>query len=143
MEGPPMSRAALVPSPGRLARGAVLLAALGLAAALGTARAAPGQTVAALRRACEAEAAAMADAGHRGHGDGGWCAGYLVGVADTLAAFGAGGHPAGLCDARYDGRTLVEAFVRWARASPREEASALPMLAGAVAALRARWPCGG
>ena len=139
-----MCRAAVVPSSGRPARGAALLAALGLAAALGTARTAPGQTVAALRRACEAEAAAMADAdaGHRGHGDGGWCAGYLVGVADTLAAFGAGGHPAGLCGARYDAQTLVGTFVRWARAPQQQGFSDLPMLAGAQAALRARWPCG-
>jgi hypothetical protein len=119
---------------------------LGLAAALGTGSAAPaapdGYTVQALRRACEGEVAAMADAeaGQKRDG-GGWCAGYLFGVADALAASGAGGHPAGLCGEGYDAQTLVGAFVRWARAPQHQEFSNLPMLAGVQAALRARWPC--
>lgn len=135
-----------LPPAQRTWRGAPALA-LSLAAVLGTGSAAPaapdGYTVQALRRACEGEATAMADAeAGQKRDSGGWCAGYLFGVADAIAAFGAGGHPAGLCGARYDAQTLVRTFVRWARASRQQEFSDLPMLAGAQAALRARWPCG-
>ena len=132
-------------SPGRHAWHGIPALLLGLAATLGSAApaAADGYTVQVLRRACEGEAAAMADAeAGRRRDDGAWCAGYLLGVADALAALGARGHPSGLCGARYDAQTLVRIFVGWARAPQQQEFSNLPMLAGAQAALRARWPCG-
>jgi hypothetical protein len=100
-------------------------------------------TVEGLRTVCEGELAGAADAEvRRGGQGGGWCAGYLSGVADTLAVLGADGHPAGICGARYDTRALVETFVLWARLPSREEHRGLSMLAGAQAALRTRWPCG-
>ncbi len=122
----------------------VLAVDLGLGAGSATAMAPDASpTVEDVRTVCEGELAAAADTeARRGRHGGGWCAGYLSGAADTLAALGADGHPAGICGARYDARALVETFVLWARLSPREEHRGLSMLAGAQAALRARWPCG-
>ncbi|MCB4824207.1 MULTISPECIES: Rap1a/Tai family immunity protein [Roseicella] len=110
----------------RVAMGVFLLLAGGGAAA---ARAPDGRTTLALERACQAE-----------NGEAGsWCAAYLMGVADTLTAFGKGGHRGGLCNPNYDPETLARAFVAWAQR--HSELRNLDMLAGATAALRERWPC--
>ena len=122
----------------------VLAVGLGLGAGSATAMAPDASpTAEGLRAVCEGELAAAADTeARRGRQGGGWCAGYLSGVADTLAVLGADGHPAGICGVRCDARALVEAFVLWARMSPRDEHRVPSMPAGAQAALRARWPCG-
>lgn len=122
----------------------ILAAGLGLGLGNATGMAPDASpTVEGLRTVCEGELAGAADAEvRRGGQGGGWCAGYLSGVADTLAVLGADGHPAGICGARYDTRALVETFVLWARLPSREEHRGLSMLAGAQAALRTRWPCG-
>ncbi|MBA3520273.1 MAG: hypothetical protein H0T75_22140 [Rhizobiales bacterium] len=82
-----------------------------------------------LVRACEAEQAAAAS----------WCAAYLMGIADTLTAFGEGGHKGGLCGAAYQIEDLGETFLTWMRKHP--QFLDLDMLAGASLALRERWPC--
>lgn len=82
-----------------------------------------------LVQVCEAEQATAT----------GWCAAYLMGVADTLTAFGQGGHKGGLCGATYAIEDLGEIFLTWMRAHP--QFLNLDMLAGASLALRGRWPC--
>lgn len=82
-----------------------------------------------LVKVCEAEQTAATS----------WCAAYLMGVADTLAAFGNGGHKGGLCGESYVIKELDDIFVTWMRAHP--QFLDLDMLAGASLALRARWPC--
>ncbi len=69
----------------------------------------------------------------------GWCSAYLMGVADTLAAFGAGGDKGGICVDDYTVETLAETFMTWARAN--EALHRIDMLAGAGLAFRQRWPC--
>jgi hypothetical protein len=105
---------------------------VGIGGAAQPAAAAPEDgTGRALRRLCAAEAA---------RGEDGWCAAYLAGVSHTLAAFGGGGHPAGLCG--FDGGRpdmLVDAFLSWA--PPQSEIWDLPMFVSVQAALRAHWPC--
>lgn len=82
-----------------------------------------------LYRACLAE-----------HGEAsGWCSAYLMGVADTLTAFGNGGHRGGLCKVDYSIEQLSETFLTWAQA--HEAMLQLDMLAGASLAFRQRWPC--
>jgi hypothetical protein len=99
---------------------------------IGGAAAAPEDgTGGALRHFCVAEAT---------RGENGWCAAYLAGVSQTLAAFGSGGHPAGLCG--FDGwrpDMLVGVFLDWS--PPQSEIWDLPMFVSAKAALRALWPC--
>lgn len=68
-----------------------------------------------------------------------WCAAYLMGVADTLTAFGEGGHKGGLCGATYQINDLTEIFLTWMRKHP--QFLGIDMLAGASLALRERWPC--
>ncbi|GEL42889.1 MULTISPECIES: Rap1a/Tai family immunity protein [Methylobacteriaceae] len=82
-----------------------------------------------LRAACLAEQGAAS----------GWCSAYLMGVADTLAAFGTGGHKGGICDAEYTIETLAETFLTWSRAN--DGLLGVDMLAGASLAFRQRWPC--
>lgn len=82
-----------------------------------------------LVRTCEAEQAAAT----------GWCSAYLMGVADTLTAFGAGGNKGGLCGASYTIEDLGEVFLTWMRANP--QFLDLDMLAGVSLALRQTWPC--
>jgi hypothetical protein len=62
-----------------------------------------------------------------------------MGVADTLTAFGEGGHKGGLCGASYAIEDLGEVFLTWMREHP--QFLDLDMLAGASLALRRRWPC--
>ncbi len=69
-----------------------------------------------------------------------WCEAYLMGVADTLTAFGAGGHKAGLCVPDYELGTLARIFMAWV--PKHRDFWDLDMLAGAQAAFRERWPCG-
>ena len=69
----------------------------------------------------------------------GWCSAYLLGVADTLAAFGAGGDKGGICGADYTIEVLAETFMTWARAN--DALQHIDMLAGAGLAFRQRWPC--
>ena len=68
-----------------------------------------------------------------------WCAGYLMAAADTLQAFGAGGHKAGTCAVSYRVEDLAPLYTGWARRSP--QAADLPMLAGVSLAFREAWPC--
>ncbi|MCJ2021916.1 MULTISPECIES: Rap1a/Tai family immunity protein [unclassified Methylobacterium] len=82
-----------------------------------------------LYRACLAEQGAAS----------GWCGAYLMGVADTLTAFGNGGSASGICSPDYTIEDLVETFLTWARANaPLHD---VDMLAGASLAFRRRWPC--
>jgi hypothetical protein len=69
-----------------------------------------------------------------------WCSAYLMGVADTLTAFGSGGHKGGICNVDYTIEQLAEVFLTWARAN--EALLDFDMLAGASLAFRQRWPCG-
>nr|WP_247648214.1 Rap1a/Tai family immunity protein [Pannonibacter phragmitetus] len=82
-----------------------------------------------LVQACEAEQAAATS----------WCAAYLMGIADTLTAFGEGGHKGGLCGASYTIADVGEIFLAWMRAHP--QFLDIDMLAGASLSLRERWPC--
>lgn len=70
----------------------------------------------------------------------GWCSAYLMGVADTLAAFGDGGNRSGICAADYTIEALAETYMTWAHAN--EALLRMDMLAGASLAFRQRWPCG-
>ncbi|MGH1574265.1 Rap1a/Tai family immunity protein [Methylobacterium sp. P31] len=69
----------------------------------------------------------------------GWCSAYLLGVADTLTAFGNGGDRGGLCNVDYSIEQLSETFLTWARG--HDAMLQLDMLAGATLAFRQRWPC--
>jgi len=69
----------------------------------------------------------------------GWCSAYLLGVADTLTAFGNGGDKGGLCDVDYSIEQLAETFLTWART--HDALSQIDMLAGVTLAFRQRWPC--
>ncbi|MGX9983185.1 Rap1a/Tai family immunity protein [Methylobacterium fujisawaense] len=69
----------------------------------------------------------------------GWCSAYLMGVADTLTAFGNGGDRGGLCNVDYSIEQLSETFLTWARA--HDAMLQLDMLAGVTIAFRRRWPC--
>lgn len=68
-----------------------------------------------------------------------WCAAYLMGVADTLTAFGAGGHKGGICGADYVIDELPGIFVAWAR--DNDTFLDFDMLAGVSLAFRQQWPC--
>jgi hypothetical protein len=68
-----------------------------------------------------------------------WCSAYLMGVADTLTAFGNGGDRGGLCNVDYSIEQLSETFLTWAQA--HDAMLQLDMLAGATLAFRQRWPC--
>jgi hypothetical protein len=68
-----------------------------------------------------------------------WCGAYLIGVADTMTAFGKGGHKAGICGISYDIERLQQVFTTWAQQHP--ELQELDMLAGANLAFREAWPC--
>jgi hypothetical protein len=69
----------------------------------------------------------------------GWCSAYLLGVADTLTAFGDGGDKGGLCNADYTIEQLPETFLTWAQA--HTALLQLDTLAGASLAFREKWPC--
>ena len=94
-----------------------------------SARAAEGRSARALIQACEAEQEAATS----------WCSAYLMGVADALTAFGAGGHKGGMCGASYTIEDLGKMFLTWTRANP--QLLDLDMLAGVSLALRQTWPC--
>ena len=87
------------------------------------------RTTRSLEAACLAEQASPA----------GWCSAYLIGVADTLTAFGDGGTRAGVCKADYTIDQLPEIFLTWVRAHGAFRD--LDMLAGVSLAFRTRWPC--
>jgi len=69
----------------------------------------------------------------------GWFSAYLMGVADTLSAFGDGGVKGGLCNVNYSIEQLSETFLTWARG--HDAMLQLDMLAGVTLAFRQRWPC--
>jgi len=69
-----------------------------------------------------------------------WCDAYLMGVADTLTAFRAGGNKSGICGVEYTIEQLAENFITWARAN--EALLDIDMLPGATLAFEQRWPCG-
>ncbi|MFC6792178.1 Rap1a/Tai family immunity protein [Methylobacterium komagatae] len=69
----------------------------------------------------------------------GWCGAYLMGVADTLTAFGNGGSASGICSPDYTIEELVETFLTWGRSNG--SLLGIDMLAGASLAFRRRWPC--
>ena len=87
------------------------------------------------RKTADLYAACLAEQGAAS----GWCSAYLIGVADTLAAFGDGGNKGGICRADYVIEQLPEIFLTWARTYA--EFGQIDMLAGASLAFRARWPC--
>ena len=68
-----------------------------------------------------------------------WCAAYLMAGADTLQAFGAGGHKGGTCAVSYRVEDLAPLYTGWARRST--QAADLPMLAGVSLAFSEAWPC--
>lgn len=70
----------------------------------------------------------------------GWCGAYLMGIADTLTAFGNGGYAGGICGPDYSIEELVETFLTWGRTNG--PLLGVDMLAGATLAFRRRWPCG-
>lgn len=69
----------------------------------------------------------------------GECSAYLIGVADTLAAFGEGGNKGGICKADYVVDQLPEIFLTWVRGNAMVRN--FDMLAGVTLAFRTRWPC--
>lgn len=69
----------------------------------------------------------------------GWCSAYLIGVADTLTAFGDGGNRGGICKSDYTVDQLPEIFLTWVRS--HEAFRDLDMLAGVSLAFRTKWPC--
>ena len=85
--------------------------------------------VAGLQAICEAN----------GTDPGSWCTAYLLGSADALQAFGAGGHKAGICATSFQVQDLAPIFVEWSRLNP--DAGGFPMMAGVNLALRNAWPC--
>jgi hypothetical protein len=87
------------------------------------------------RRTADLAAACLAEGGSPS----GWCSAYLIGVADTLSAFGSGGHRSGICPADYRIEDLTETFLTWARANVALDQ--IDMLAGVSLAFRQRWPC--
>ena len=87
------------------------------------------RTTRSLEAACLAEKSAAS----------GWCSAYLMGVADTLGAFGSGGNKDGICPGDYSIELLPEVFLTWVRAN--EAIRDLDMLAGADLAFRQKWPC--
>jgi hypothetical protein len=87
------------------------------------------------RRTQDLYAACLAEQGSAS----GWCSAYLMGIADTLAAFGDGGNGGGVCKANYTIDQLPEIFLTWARA--HDAMLQLDMLAGVTLAFRQRWPC--
>jgi hypothetical protein len=89
------------------------------------------------RRTQDLYAACLAEQGAAS----GWCGAYLMGVADTLTAFGNGGSMSGICGPDYTIEELAETFLTWARAN--EALHGVDMLAGASLAFRRRWPCDG
>lgn len=102
---------------------------LGIGAPSGPANAqAPGETGLAFYRMCQAESARN-----------GPCESYLEGVADMLAAFGNGGHPAGICGSRYGNDGLKRIYIAWL--PWHRNFWNLPRPAAAAIALRDRWPC--
>lgn len=68
-----------------------------------------------------------------------WCSAYLIGVADTLTAFGQGGNKNGICADDYSIEQLPEIFLTWTRANAA--LLGIDMLAGASLAFRRKWPC--
>lgn len=111
----------------RMAVSVVLAVAITSGVAL-AAQAAGKRSARNLVQACETELAPTS-----------WCAAYLMGVADTLTAFGEGGHKSGLCGASYTIEDLGDIFLTWMRDHP--QFLELDMLAGASLALREQWPC--
>jgi hypothetical protein len=87
------------------------------------------RTTRSLEAACVAEKGAAS----------GWCSAYLMGVADTLTAFGNGGHKGGICEVDYSIEQLSEIFLIWTKAN--KSLLHLDMLAGASIAFRQTWPC--
>lgn len=83
----------------------------------------------ALYHACQAQA----------EEPGSFCKGYLSGAADTLTAFGAGGHKAGLCAPSYNPAELQRIFMAWV--PEHKELWELDMFAGVQAAFQEQWPC--
>lgn len=67
------------------------------------------------------------------------CEAYMEGAAETLAGFGNGGHPGGICGSGAKPGELSRLFVAWA---PKNKHTwGLPRLAGVALALRERFPC--
>jgi hypothetical protein len=87
------------------------------------------------RKTADLYAACLAEQG----APSGWCSAYLIGVADTLAAFGDGGNTGGICKADYVIDQLPEIFLTWVRSNP--PLRNIDMLAGASLAFRTTWPC--
>ena len=66
----------------------------------------------------------------------GWCMGYLLGVADTMAE----GHgPQRICVGNYTAAMLQPVFINWAEKHPKRWQE--DRWTGATAALREAWPC--
>ncbi|MGH1588575.1 hypothetical protein ACRBEV_09700 [Methylobacterium phyllosphaerae] len=63
-----------------------------------------------------------------------------MGIADTLAAFGDGGHKGGICAADYTIEALAETYMTWAHAN--EALLRTDMLAGAASPSGSAGPAG-
>jgi hypothetical protein len=100
-----------------------------LAAAPDMASAQVGETVAQFYKSCQTEGGRVNDR----------CDSYIEGAADTLAAFGKGGHPAGICGGGYNKGQLSRIFMSWV--SRNRQSCELPRLAGVTIALRENYPC--
>lgn len=62
------------------------------------------------------------------------CEAYMEGAAETLAGFGSGGHPGGICGGGAKPGELSRVFVAW---GPKHKQTwGLPRLAGVTLALR-------
>lgn len=114
----------------KLCTGFILMLVVSItSSSLSAAQAVENRSARSLVQTCKAEQAAAS----------GWCSAYLLGVADTLTAFGAGGHKGGLCGADYAIEDLPRVFLTWAQANP--QFLNFDMLATASLALRQTWPC--
>ena len=77
--------------------------------------------------------------GSRGAAEVRTCTAYLLGAADTMSAFGAGGHKAGLCNPQYQPGELPQVFLSWSREHPA--LLRLDMLVSVSLSLGEKWPC--
>jgi Rap1a immunity proteins len=112
------------------------IAAAILAFGLSSTTAAPlDTTVQGLYRQCKSQAADPLESKFQEA----LCATYIAGVGDTLQAQGAGGAKIFSICAKPSYGAMVQAFVNWAEANPREWGK--NRLFGVIAALSKNWPC--
>src|SRR5262245_46587890 len=114
-----------------------LAAAISFVLGFSSANAAPlDTTVQGLYRQCKS---ADADASPNGQLGRLACVAYIAGVGDTLQVQGDGGAKIMSICAKPSYGAMVQAFVNWAEANPREWGK--NRLVGVVVALSKNWPC--